>query len=61
MFDPAYGWIYAGVVLLAVTGTALALSLYVHQLRQHRKLLGRRAAVPPLPQLPDVPAQRQPE
>jgi hypothetical protein len=61
MFDPAYAWVYTGVALLAVTAVALALTLYVHQVRQHRKLLEGPGRLPALAQPPEIPAQRQHE
>lgn len=36
MFDPAYTGVYAGVGLLTVIAVGLALTLYLHQVRQHR-------------------------
>ena len=61
MFDPTYAWVYAGVALLAVVAVALALTLYVHQVRQHRKLLEGPGRLPALAQPPEIPAQRQPQ
>jgi hypothetical protein len=61
MFDPAYTWVYASVALLAATATLLALTLYVHQVRQHRKLLDHRTLPPTFTHLPDIPTQRSPD
>jgi heme/copper-type cytochrome/quinol oxidase subunit 3 len=61
MFDLAYAWVYTGVALLAATAVALALTLYVHQMRQHRKLLEGPGRLPALAQPPEIPAQRQAE
>jgi hypothetical protein len=61
MFDPAYTWLYLGVALLAATAVALALTLYVHQARQQRKLLERPGRFPALALPPEIPAQRHPE
>jgi hypothetical protein len=61
MFDPAYTWVYAAVALLAVTATLLALTLYVHQLRQHRRLTDARLRPRNPTDLPEIPAQRGPD
>jgi hypothetical protein len=61
MFDPAYTWLYLGVALLAATAVALALTLYVHQLRQQRKLRERPGRFPALALPPEIPVQRHPE
>jgi hypothetical protein len=61
MFDPAYTWVYAAVTLLAVTATLLALTLYVHQLRQHRRLTDARLRPRNPTDLPEIPAQRGPD
>jgi Mg2+ and Co2+ transporter CorA len=61
MLDPSYTWVYAAVVALAALATLLALTLYVVQVRQHRKLLDARPRPPAtLTHLPELPTQHQP-
>jgi hypothetical protein len=61
MLDPSYAWVYAAVVALAALATMLALTLYVVQARQHRKLLDARPRPPTtLTHLPELPTQHQP-
>jgi hypothetical protein len=54
MLDPSYAWVYAAVVVLAALATLLALTLYVVQVRQHRKLLDARPRPGTLTQLPEI-------
>lgn len=42
MFDPGYLWVYAGVGLMIVIAVSLAITLYILQIREHRRALDGR-------------------